>query len=1316
MMPLVLSAGFGLPVVAQGSSVVGTRDARDVSTPAGGDLRVVSSEERGVVLELTVADFQVEAVEYEDQTYHRLSIPRMVQTDTPGEPQVPTRGTMLGIPSLEGVSVQVLEADYELLSGYRLPPGFQVEIAVASLDSLSGGDLRRTFAINRELYTTDAFYPGPLVEIGYTGYLRDQAVAQVQFYPVQYNPVTSEVRLYRRILARVTWDVTPSFNPGEGGMARSSLTTAGGRGAADAYERLLKSTILNYDALDRPVIAEQVGLPSKPMEGGEADFSFGLSLPPAVAGLQPSHKGLSFAKASPTATLKIGVTEDGLYELTYSDLISAGLDLDSVDPRTIKITNRGVELRIYIQGQDDGVFDPEDVVLFYGTAITDVYTVRNVYWLTAGGGAGRRMLARDGTLSGGASVPRDFPVTLHAEEDTDYWLMPGGDSQEDHWFWGERISPATGGLPTFRDYSLTLDNISTEASTATMRVRLKGYTSLNHRTRVYLNGHQVDDQSWSGQIIFDHQITVPHSYLQDGVNTVRVEAADSGDALPHQVLVNWIELTYMDTYVAESDELLFGAPTTDTFQFEVTNFITDDVQVFDVTDPINVAVITGTTVMTDGGGYQVQFEDTAGPETRYLAITSARRKSPASIEQDRPSSWGTSANGADYIIITHDEFYTPSLRLAGHRSITSGLRVALVMIEDVYDEFNYGISNPQAIRDFLSYAYHNWVAPAPTYVLLISGATYDYRDLRHLGRANYVPTHLTVTPILGETPSDNWFVAVNGDDLLPDMFVGRLAAQNSAEADDMVDKIIHYEEHPPDPSWNTNVLLVADDDEASFEDMSETIAARLPYYYTVNRIYLAGYSGDPTEGILDHINDGSLLVNYAGHGNLDRWAQENVFNLGAISSLENTDRPPVVTVANCLNAFFIGSSISMAEKFMQRPDRGAVAVWADTSLDYPYGHEALLREFYDAIFQDDQYGLGDATTMAKIAAYSQNSLWGELVETFVLFGDPAMQLGIPTNYPYVESTTPVNGARDVSLDQDIHIVFSKPMDPATVSLEGPGTAGLSLTPTWSANNTVLNYTHTGFDYNQVLTFTISGQDGLGNPLGPGPIPGTWSFTTPFAPGEVDIGGPTTGVIQVSYAFSAAVAPSLAAQPLTYVWQATDQSPVTHTGRGLDDEVSFNWVTPGTKTVTVTVSNLAGAATQVHQIILDYSSPTGLQVIGPAKGTINTVHTFTATVNPITATQPITYIWRATNQELVTHTGLGLVDGVTFTWDVTGTQIITVTASNAGGSAENFHLVTINDESGAMVYLPLVVREVSQGFTSRTTSRGSIGARERTFVP
>ncbi len=84
-------------------------------------------------------------------------------------------------------------------------------------------------------------------------------------------------------------------------------------------------------------------------------------------------------------------------------------------------------------------------------------------------------------------------------------------------------------------------------------------------------------------------------------------------------------------------------------------------------------------------------------------------------------------NGADYILITHPDFYDAVQPLADYRH-GQGLRVKRIDVQDVYDEFNAGLADPEAIRSFLEYAYTNWQAPAPAYVVLVGDGNVDPKN------------------------------------------------------------------------------------------------------------------------------------------------------------------------------------------------------------------------------------------------------------------------------------------------------------------------------------------------------------------------------------------------------------------------------------------------------------------------------------------------------------------------------------------------------------------------------------------------------------
>ncbi len=95
-----------------------------------------------------------------------------------------------------------------------------------------------------------------------------------------------------------------------------------------------------------------------------------------------------------------------------------------------------------------------------------------------------------------------------------------------------------------------------------------------------------------------------------------------------------------------------------------------------------------------------------------------------------------------------------------------------------------------------------------------------------------------------------------------------------------------------------------------------------------------------------------------------------------------------------------------------------------------------------------------------------------------------------------------------------------------------------------------------------------------------------SNLTPLA--NIAISGPIAGAANVTYSFTAMTSPLTAARPITYVWQASGQSPITSTG-GLSDTLSFVWNTHGTQIITVTAQNIAGVMTDTHVIIIGQRS-------------------------------------------------------------------------------------------------------------------------------
>jgi len=256
---------------------------------------------------------------------------------------------------------------------------------------------------------------------------------------------------------------------------------------------------------------------------------------------------------------------------------------------------------------------------------------------------------------------------------------------------------------------------------------------------------------------------------------------------------------------------------------------------------------------------------------------------------------------------------------------------------------------------------------------------------------------------MGETAIDDWFAQIVGDDAMADLYLGRLPASDSTQAQDMDTKIITYEDAPKDQLWQNRLLLVADDEEPIFEQMNEAVSALVPPDYTLVKGYLdtttASALKAQIKAEIDNEDAGVLIVNYAGHGSIYGWAH-GIFETGDIPTLSNDQRLPVMVLMTCLNGYFLEPSVrSFAEEILLAKTGGAVAAFASTSLTYPQPQKLLDQGFMEAVFQTGMTRLGQATSYAKQTLLANSTQEEDTANSFSLMGDPAMTLQVQSPSP-----------------------------------------------------------------------------------------------------------------------------------------------------------------------------------------------------------------------------------------------------------------------------------------------------------------------------
>lgn len=943
-------------------------------------LRLVQSDAERVVLELEIPDYAARTQVVNGAQFIALSVPGLGHTNEPGKPQLPTRGALVGIPQGAEVSLKIIagEARAIPLAHPPLPsPAARVVYDPAETLPRWGGN---AFAPDTRVDSSAQLYPPDAARLASIGAWRSQRYAVVEFHPVQYNPAKQQLLFHRYLRAELTFGYPH-------GRTAQALGTAVNEGP---FETIFQNALANYQTAKNWRAPRAPQVPTVPQ--------------------------------SSAPWYKIALDRDGIYRLTCAQLADAGINSAALDLSTLKILKQGAELALRVQGA--GACDGSDYVEFFGQAATTKYTNTNIYWLTFGGAAGKRMTPR--ANGGTGAIAATFTDTLRIEEDHQYVPYLPFAEEGDHWYWNavpHPYDPDGNGDPNSADYRFTLSQPASGAFTATLRLTLAGFSEGNHHTRVYLNTQPIYDATWSGRVEHTATVNFSQNLLSAGANTLRVAEAIP---YPNFVYINRFDLDYARTFTATNDMLRFRQSASGTGQYQLNGFSSSDVEVFDITDPLNVAQIVGATVTPNGAIFSLAFAD-ALASREYLALTPARRLTPSSISQATASNLRSSNNGADYIIIAPKDFVSNLQSLISYRQ-AQGLRVKVVNIQDVYDEFSDGVLDPQAMRDFLAYAYANWQAPAPAFVLLAGDGNLDFKNNYGMNDVNYVPPYLRlVDPWLGETASDNRLVAFNSGNNLPSMAIGRLPARTPSDVDAMVAKILHYEQDPPAGDWRTKIAFVADnayqsdgtaDSAGNFWALSDAVASDaryLPAPFTPDRIYYnpcdassfphcaLPYPLYSTEtlvrsALVSAINEGRLIVNYVGHAAIQYWGGPALFRLDEVNMLANGGKTPVILAMTCYDGYFHSPAAqSIAETNVRLAGHGAVASWSATGLGIVQGHDLLDRGFFEAVMQLGVRQLGPATVLGKLNQWLNGGGANlDLLDTFILLGDPATRLALPS--------------------------------------------------------------------------------------------------------------------------------------------------------------------------------------------------------------------------------------------------------------------------------------------------------------------------------
>lgn len=920
------------------------------SSLEAGPVRILSSTSDGLTLELELDPPQLVQVSRGGRHYHELSVPGSSSLDRAGEPALPFFAELLAVPPGAQVRLEVEEAHYIEWENILFVP--------VSASHKGGGPASEP---HLQYHGRDAFAPAERASSEFLGIMRGVPAHSLCIFPFSYNETRRVLRIYQRLQIRVRF---------AGGGRAKALDPGADPHAAGFYGAFL----------------------NRPREA-----------PKAVSRVASYDW---YDPASPW--IKVFVDEDGLFRIDPAWLKERDIDVANIDPRTLQLYCRGEEQTLDVHGQGDGSFDQGDHLVFHGRLRRDdrdfesIFGRRNTYWLTWGRGTGRRFVERSGAPVQGYPSSTSYWTTGHFERDL--WfeaLEDAPDNMRDHWFWHRPVFANSPNVPSSRIYvgELTQPDLSSDY-TAHVRLAVHGATSLGHHTVLKLNNHILDERIWSGQVEMLVGAEIASGHLRPGPNQVLLQAF-ADQAKWDKVLFNWFEIDYRRLYMAMSGYLAFSQPPSAGHRIEVSGFSHPRIQLYDVANEVRFVDLV---VEEDGDGtiLSATFEDRSEKASSYVMADSMSLRTPTGIP-DEISSWRSTDNEADYLIIAHPLFLAAARRLADHRS-REGLVVEVVSTEDLYDEFSHGLLDREAIAAFIRHSYHNWQR-RPAYVLLLGDATYDYRNILGGGQPSFVPTLYYQARERGHSPSDYLYALVDGDDILPDLSVGRLAVGSAEEAEQVVEKVIRYDREPEPGAWRSRVLFLANYHENGlFAGPSDDLAARYTEPLGLESVKVYGQDESPIpnrtgRSFVDALNAGALLLNFNGHGSAG--TMQFVFSSQLpdwdyLSQVRNGGRLPLVLALSCFNGLFANPVVKgLAEIFTNMADGGSIAYISASAKSFVAQNNLLAESLFRQFFERGNLEFGPALDTAKGQVLAAHSSWRTALLGMQLLGDPAQKLALP---------------------------------------------------------------------------------------------------------------------------------------------------------------------------------------------------------------------------------------------------------------------------------------------------------------------------------
>lgn len=758
---------------------------------------------------------------------------------------------------------------------------------------------------------------------------------------------------------------------------------------------------------------------------------------------------------------KIGIDKEGVYKIDKAFLQSIGINTSTLNTATLGIFGQAggmlpeanainnyddiIELALYRFGLDDGSFDDGDYILFYGMPpnkwsynsttgeykfTKHIYSNLNYYFITTNRGTYKTISNQPNS----ASIPNKTSNSYDYNQvwDNDVVNLINSGRQ---WF-----DTPLDNFSNTKTYSATIANIKT-TETAYIRYFFAAKSSAGSSTFTingsgYSNSVSIALTPESTENNYANSYSTYTPFVPTSASSLNFNITFSGPG-GSKGWVDYIEATVRCALQYNNEQLVFkdrdvvGAG--NITQYLITS--PDNLLLWDVTDPLNIK--SQAYSYTDG---KVDFTLPSDTLKKFVLLQTSNAYPSSQITfagAVANQNIHNTANAPDFVIVTYPDYINQARELAAFHFDENGYDTLVVTVGQVYNEFSSGTPDLAAIRNMMRMFYDRAGSDAslmPRYLLLCGDATYDYKNLKipEAENTNRVPTFQSYESIhqIYTFPTDDFVGCLDeneGGDMSSeinklDIGIGRFPVNSVSEVQEVVTKIINYKSPNTFGNWRNTLCFVADDEDNNThiddaDDIANWISANHPLY-NINKIYLDAYKQIPGAGgqrypeansdLNNQIFQGTLIINWTGHGNEQNWAQERVLGVDDINSWTNIDKLPLFVTATCsFSRFDNPEKTSAGEIILLNAQGGGVGLVTTVRIVYAYANYILTSNFFYSIFQEVDGvmpTLGDALIVGKNTSAGGSS---QPINNrkFLLLGDPALTLNFPK---YNVVTTEVN--------------------------------------------------------------------------------------------------------------------------------------------------------------------------------------------------------------------------------------------------------------------------------------------------------------------